>query len=626
MNNESLLQAFEPPEGYFGQVCICCALSADQVFMEDAVERFSKHYDGAPCVYMMLDRTGSILNCESIPGLVQLQAKSNQNIRIQHAKVALMQFGRARGPIKLRLTNDTVWRLVVSTGNWTKESACNNIEMVWKADFFTKMTEINMQLLADLICANDFFMNLRKHYVCNEVLWKRAEMLGDCLKQFKEKNPIEDVKKTRFISTISGTTLMTSIQYQFMDGIKRNFIQVGSGFYERGSDSSSPEIIQTLDRFLKNRDVFSIRPLAKKIVVNKDHADRLAFWDKCFWNGWKLFDVMDPIKTKEKNAKRKFLHAKYICLGNKKKKEIKDCKFYIGSGNLTRMGLLSAYGKNPSDGKGSGNIEAGIVVDVEPECAKVLLATCGKEIKKTDELDKQVRSEDAKMPIPVCPLNAFELDDNLLTPVWNDYSDVEDVKTPCIVITNAGENTIQPFSNQIISYPESRPIYILVKRCEHHYWIPVITKEGILPLPAIKVNSIEDVLDSIAEFPGRPNFDEDEDPPNGGGVKHISIFHENEQQESFPIYLSMKLVEGIAKCNESITDDVIDCWISYLEQYLNALPQEKLNELKAMKINFFNVLKRKNFAPSLRYGKSQWNDFVNKMSKKWGMTEWIGLK
>ena len=166
MNNESLLQIFEPPEGYVGQVCICCALSADQLFMEEALSRFSNRYDGAPSIFLMLDKTQKMLNASQIPGLVQLQAKGDNSIRIQHAKIALMQFGRARCSTKLKLTTDTVWRLAISTGNWTKESACQNIEMVWKADFFTKETEINRQLLADLFSVNDFFMELRKSYVC----------------------------------------------------------------------------------------------------------------------------------------------------------------------------------------------------------------------------------------------------------------------------------------------------------------------------------------------------------------------------------------------------------------------------------------------------------------------------
>lgn len=625
MNNESLLQIFEPPEGYVGQVCICCALSADQLFMEEALSRFSKRYDGAPSIFLMLDKTQKMLNASQIPGLVQLQAKGDNSIRIQHAKIALMQFGRARCSTKLKLTTDTVWRLAISTGNWTKESACQNIEMVWKADFFTKETEINRQLLADLFSVNDFFMELRKSYVCNKNLWTRAELLSECLKRFKGERNIKNMAPPRFVSTIKGNPLMKTIEKQFKKGsIKRNFIQIGSGFYENETDSSKPVIIQALDDLLKKCG----RPKKKKIVVNTTSANRLAYWDKGSWDGWELFDIKDPVKIKDDDCKRNFLHAKYICLGNINKGKLKDCKFYIGSGNLTKMGLLSAYGVYPGNHRGAGNIEAGIIIDVEPQTAKELLAH-GKAIKNPDILEKGEKTEDTKEPIPVCPLNAFELDNNLLKPIWNARDDIENISIPCTIMTDCGNKDLVSFSEQTIPYPNTYPIYILTNWNGFEYWIPVITKNGTLPLPIIKLNSIDNLLESIAEFPDRQDLEDDEEGPNEITQKTFrtnSSFNDGARQEVFPIQLSMKLVEGIAKRNESITDDLVDDWIDTLERYLDALPSESINELRKMKVNFLSVLTAKGFAPPLEKERSSWNSFVKRMSKKWGMTKWIGLK
>lgn len=635
MENESLLQAFDAPEGYYGQVCICCALSADQIFMEEALERFTHSgrysYDGAPNMFLMLDRMGTMLDARQMPGLVQLQAKHDSNIRVQHAKVALMQFGKSRCTSRLKLTSDTVWRLVVSTGNWTKESACHYIEMVWKSDFYTKDAEVNRQLLADLFSAYVFFAELRDSYVCNDALWKRAELLGECLMQFKEERGVQRMAPSRFISTVGGMSLMDAVVPQFRrDGIKRNFIQIGSGFYEKGKDTSKPEIIQRLDKILKPEKgpkFFSIRPMAKRIVVNRDSANRLAYWEKNFWDGWEMFDVKDPVKIKDTESKRNFLHAKYICLGNMRGEKYSDCKFYIGSGNLTRMGLLSAYGMTPNNRKGAGNIEAGIVVGVDSTSAKALL-TCGNRIKNSDVLEKPDETEESKMPIPVCPLNAFELVGALLKPVWNAQEDIEDLETPCSVVTDAGESEISLFSEQAIAYPDSRPVYILIKWREFDYWIPVITENGTLPVPVLKMHSIDDLLESIAEFPDRQDVDDAEEDEGDEPKKKAassSNFHDDVQQDVFPIQLSMKLVDGIARHNETITDDSIDDWIDFLEKHLDALPQSKVDELKRMKVNFLNVLTAKGFAP-LQNERSRWNAFIKKMSEKWGMAEWIGLK
>lgn len=624
MNNESLLQVFEPPEGYVGQVCICCALSADQLFMEEALSRFSKRYDGTPSIFLMLDKTQHMLNASQMPGLVQLQAKNDKNIRIQHAKVALMQFGKAHCTTKLKLTTDTVWRLAVSTGNWTKESACQNIEMVWKADFFTKDAKINRQLLMDLFSACDFFMELRESYVCNKNLWTRAELLSKCLNQYKEERGIKRMGfSPRFISTIKGNPLIKTIECQFKkDDIRRNFIQIGSGFYEKETDSSKPVIIKALDDLLKNCG----KPKKKKIVVNTTSAYRLAYWDKGSWDGWELFDIKDPVK--DDNCMRNFLHAKYICLGSINKDKLKNSKFYIGSGNLTKMGLLSAYGMNSCNHKGAGNVEAGVIIDVEPQTAKKLL-THGKPIKNPDVLEKKEEKEEPQKIIPVCPLNAFELENNLLKPIWNACDVIENINIPCTIITDCEKKDLLPFNEQTIPYPTTYPIYILTNWNGFEYWIPVITKNGTLPLPIIKLNSIDDLLESIAEFPDRQDLEDVEKDPNEVTQKITqtnSSFNDDIHQDVFPIQLSMKLVEGIAKRNESITDDLVDDWIDTLERYLDALPPESINELRKMKVNFLSVLTVKGFAPPLEKERSNWNKFIKRMSEKWGMSKWIGLK
>lgn len=631
MDSETLLKAFEPPEDYVGQVCICCALSADQIFMEDAVKRFTNYriFDGAASVYLMLDKKGTLLDTQLIKGLVQLQAKPDESIRVQHAKVALMQFAkRARCASKLKLTNDTMWRLVVSTGNWTRESARNNIEMVWKGDFYTKNETIDRQLLADLFKANEFFTELRKHYVCNDALWNRAKLLGDCLTQYKEEHDIQRMAPSRFFSSIDGSPLLGSIESQFKrDGIKRNFIQVGSGFYEKGEDSSKPDVIKLFDAFLRDRNVFSIRPAYKKIVVNRSSANRLACWEKSDWDGWELFDIKDPVKIKDEESRRSFLHAKYICLGNFRGNKLSDCKFYVGSGNLTKMGLLSAYGRAPFKLSGAGNVEAGIVVDVTPEDAKFLL-THGNAIKNTEVLESTPGEPEETDVVPICPLNAFELDGNNLKPVWNDREDISDLKAFCSVVTDVGETQILPLDEALIEYPDSQPVSILVKWNDVDYWIPVVTAEGNMPLPQLKVNGIDDLLGAIADFPNR----EDEEPDGGDDVvehkEHASTssFHDDVQKDVFPIQLSMKLVEGIAKRCETIDDALVDDFIDTLERYMDALPSAEIETMKGMKVNFLSVLTAKGFAPPLEKERSRWNEFVTRISQKWGLKEWIGLK
>ena len=148
MNDEkrTFSQIFTPPEGYYGQVCVCSAMSADCTCVENILTVFSggktnntRAFDGKPSFFLMLDKRHLFLNdLGIINGLCQLSPLTNgiwDKIKVQHAKVAVMQFGR--NPYETTSNNgkeDLIWRYVVCTGNWTDASAKYQIEMIWSED------------------------------------------------------------------------------------------------------------------------------------------------------------------------------------------------------------------------------------------------------------------------------------------------------------------------------------------------------------------------------------------------------------------------------------------------------------------------------------------------------------
>ena len=140
MNDEkrTFSQIFTPPEGYYGQVCVCSAMSADCTCVENILTVFSggktnntRAFDGKPSFFLMLDKRHLFLNdLGIINGLCQLSPLTNgiwDKIKVQHAKVAVMQFGR--NPYETTSNNgkeDLIWRYVVCTGNWLKLTFTNN--------------------------------------------------------------------------------------------------------------------------------------------------------------------------------------------------------------------------------------------------------------------------------------------------------------------------------------------------------------------------------------------------------------------------------------------------------------------------------------------------------------------
>ena len=139
-------QIFAPPEGYFGQVCVCCAMSADGACVENMLTSFSggnknntRAFDRETSLFLMLNQGHPNLD-DSVPicGLCQLTPKTNgvwNNVYVQHAKVAVMQFGKTpHGLKRYNKKEDIIWRYVVCTGNWTEASAKRQLEMVWSED------------------------------------------------------------------------------------------------------------------------------------------------------------------------------------------------------------------------------------------------------------------------------------------------------------------------------------------------------------------------------------------------------------------------------------------------------------------------------------------------------------
>ena len=176
-------QIFEPPEDKWGQVCVASALSADEFFIDKALRTFTKKdernraLNRCYSLYLMLNKGHRLLD-KSVSGFYQLESSSREKwkkVYIQHAKVAVMQFGSSQMRQDFFVDDNTIWMLVVCTGNWTEESAKHQIELVWSID--VPFNCENEQDIIDLLEAVKFLKSLRFLYDCCDNVWERAELM-----------------------------------------------------------------------------------------------------------------------------------------------------------------------------------------------------------------------------------------------------------------------------------------------------------------------------------------------------------------------------------------------------------------------------------------------------------------
>ncbi len=131
----SLSQHFDAPDDFLGCFGWVCGYSADNGFLEDAVERFTRRtpaqraHSGCVTMALMLDPSNAQIQPTEVPGVLHLPMKSvSRPFRLLHAKVALLGFRH--------VSDESQWqlRLIVSTGNWTRGTLEDSLDLAWRID------------------------------------------------------------------------------------------------------------------------------------------------------------------------------------------------------------------------------------------------------------------------------------------------------------------------------------------------------------------------------------------------------------------------------------------------------------------------------------------------------------
>jgi hypothetical protein len=294
-----------------------------------------------------------------IPGLHEFQPREVDTGSLLHAKVALLAFAPSRTGAPVHL------RLAVLTANYTYTSARQQLELVWVVDLQLDGSA-RVEDRADVAAAGAFVGTLlaRRFHRDEQTLplkeRKLTARLDVLLAAASSVAPVDP--KPRFIHSLDGP-LYDQIRERFRSAIDkpRNLLLCGSGFYEAPSTKAcKPAVFGKLE----DLGVFTAN-VRRVALVEPGDAGAVATWaQQGDTEGWK---VVRPYDALDRSARRsspgtghsRRLHAKFVYAGFLRDGHVSNGWLYLGSGNLSRRGILT------HGGMAEGNVETGVVFAVD---------------------------------------------------------------------------------------------------------------------------------------------------------------------------------------------------------------------------------------------------------------------
>lgn len=380
----SLKDMFCPPEGMTGVFGWVIGYSADEAFMKSAVESFSQKneyqlgLEGRTYLALLLDRHISRITVNGGQSVWHISLSNcKKHFRLMHAKVALLLYKDIE-------TEEYLLRLVVSTGNWTRETLEQSLDLFWTLDLpYEKINKFDQER-CDCLAAWEFieyllqfcenpFMSMKENSIQT---FEAYETFNRCIKKIKVvpknskiKPRFIDNRNKPFIAQLSDQIEYINNRFKIKGG---NYLGMGSGFFEDGASKDKlPEVLEKISYVLKKKklmeenaeiDIF-VRPDACQGIQVAFPAIKQA--------GWSVRSAVTPQTIFGESTRD--LHAKFVFGAHAGRTKFTDMWCYLGSGNLSHNGFMNKSRK--------GNLEVGVIFAVESmywnvEAAKGDLAKC----------------------------------------------------------------------------------------------------------------------------------------------------------------------------------------------------------------------------------------------------------
>jgi hypothetical protein len=614
---ETLLDVFVPPEGMVGHSAALVAMTGATDFLEAAMVRFTglgrrqRQELGAICAYLMLDGHASesrecILQPGSIPGLHEFHPRQEHPASLRsllHAKLALLAFAPNR------TGKPTHLRLAVLSANFTYTSARHQLELVWMVDVSVGSSGRDNQRQqdgADVAAAADFVKQLlaRRFYRDEKTLPPKHRRLTrrlDTLLASASRVGSHE-KPPRFIHSFQRP-LYDQIHERFRTLIRspRNLLLCGSGFYERPDGTAQkPEVLAKLEQLGK----FSTS-MRRIVLVEPREAGAIASWAAQSNNdGWQIARPSDDLGL------RRRLHAKFVYAGYWRDGHASNGCLYLGSGNLSRQGLLSSLA-DPD-----GSIECGVVIQVAERLPpdelrrRLFWDPEAPAIKSAEFAAGQVGTMEEQPPYLESPpiLSAhIELEPNrMLRLLWRDNDDDRAVVWRASIRWDGHDwEAVGEQQPNVALLEQDCPATLRVRNDDslQEWTIPVADPDGRVCWRPSSFLTYEDALAALQDFPLPPveSVDEDDELDSAGSpAASGSPVSSRNEEKCYPLFRAAEVIESIAAQGAALPKDRIDDWLDHLDRWLQApFTVQLLTAWKRKNIDVLSHLSAPKLSPAL---------------------------
>jgi hypothetical protein len=509
-------------------------------------------------------------------------------------------------------------RLIVSTGNWTRQTLEDSLDLAWCIDLsdqdLKSQDGLVAQSCADLSAAWGMLDWLRGHFDFR-VLNARAPGRSDFEPESRavERWIAKAIKvgigvPPRFFDN-RGASLLTQLPElvrKHTSQPARNYLGMGSGFYE-SSDSSNeiPSVLKNVVETLQEAELLTRYPEID-IFVNPKACQAVANSVPSFNNeGWMVREAGQLECFRVSRS----LHAKFIFSANHRENSelCNSAWLYLGSGNLTGPGFANQMAPQ------SGNLEAGVVIAPEslrwslakgipPESVLTNLLPLQWETDFSQDQGSLAAGSD--MPDPevlyiAAPVAYFFwiFDDICWLRTSGEITESFD-------LLDAADGVCHRDPIKGFPWREPRPRQVQLRWSvggqERRAWVPVIDEFGRIAATILPRIDIEEAWNQLANFPMPP--DEDELLADGNADSTEDAAQQGSGAStaaSYPVRQMMQLVENIAAKQTSVSKADWVTWCTRLEQCLiQAAGSIVLDEFVKLNLNPISPLWHCPFRPA----------------------------
>lgn len=579
LKEKTLLDAFVPPNDYICEFCIATSMSQDTTALEQIIETLTgKKTSELKTIYrdirfvLINDNSSAVVEANRLGAIYPIRLKDKN--RLLHAKMAL---------IKFISNDDVIYRLVVSTGNYTTASLNQQIEMVWTQDYESGNIEGG-----DLKNAGEFLQKLVNDFCYIEAGFK--EKLNLFLEEIISLKASEGT--SAFIHSIEESLysqFLQKIQHFKKGKNKHDYIFFGTPFFQENLGRGN-FVLDTIIENMNKEGVIIWRKTDCFLQTN-EHNFTKGLNKACEENEINIHGIRDTKRS---------LHSKFIYIAYQKDNSLKDGILYMGSGNLTMNGFMKPQ-----------NIECAVVLGRQEIVKKkdfLKSFHIGESIREDDFRDEEIGiKEDSKKESINLSVNSARLIDNKLMLTLCEKEDFLPFKVIVkgIILTEVIEHSNYPVEVELTDRRVINDIIFIEDSLKNKYSVLVLDSEGKSQKTEAIHRDFDEILGLLKSFPNiYLNEDENDEsfvPEDVALAQQISTDEERvNHHKNFSLYNLSQLIEHISRENEKISKDQLNDWANTLRYSLmESLKTEEKKRMAKLGLDKISTLKLEGFRPSL---------------------------